>query len=207
MTLLPALNWRYATKRFDPNKKVSAENIEQIQRAIDLAPSSFGLQPYRALVIDDPDTREKLRAASYAQPQITECSHLFVLAAKKDMSPDYVDEYMRRIATTRGQELEDVSGFGEYIKGSTGKMSPEAIVQWNKRQTYIALGMLLAAAAELRVDSCPMEGFEAEKYDELLGLKERGLTATVVAAVGYRSEEDATRHHGKVRLGVGELFL
>jgi nitroreductase len=172
-----------------------------------LSASSFGLQPYQIAVVSDPDTRKQLRAVSYDQPQITDSSHLFVLAAKTDMSPAYVDDYMHRIADTRRLNPEALNGFGSHIKGSVSARSPEQILNWNKRQVYIALGTLLAAAAELRIDNCPMEGFDAEAYDRILGLSERGLTATVLCAVGFRSEEDATAGHKKVRLPHERLFI
>ena len=200
MQLLEALRWRYATKRFNPEKKVSDAQVRQLAEAVNLTASSFGLQHYRLIIVEDQDTKEQLRKVSYDQPQIMECSHLFVLAAKTDLSGDYVDDYMRRMAETRGVELDQVSGFGAYIKGTLSDKSQDFIVNWNKRQAYMGLATLLAAAAELRIDTCPMEGFQPEDYDRILGLTERGLTATVIAPVGYRSAEDQTQHHKKVRL-------
>lgn len=206
MQLTEALQWRYATKRFDPAKKVSHEDLELLMQAVNLTASSFGLQPYRVMVVQDGKIKQKLREASYDQPQLTESSHVFVFAAKTDMNGDYVDEYIQLVADTRGLDLTKISGFGTYIKDSLTGKSPEFIVNWNKRQTYMGLSTLLAAAAELRIDSCPMEGFEPGKYDEILGLTDRGLTATVIATVGYRSADDATQAHKKVRLPLEEMF-
>ena len=206
MEIIDALKWRYATKRFDPTRKVSGEDLRKLMEAVNLTATSFGLQPFRVVVVSDPEMKEKLREASYNQPQLTESSHTFVFAAKTEMSGDYIDDYVRRIAATRGLPVEQVRGFGDYMKGSVTTKPQEFIQQWNQRQAYAALGTLLAAAAELRIDNCPMEGFEPEKYDELLGLKERGLTATVIASVGYRSAEDATQTHQKVRLPLEEMF-
>ena len=207
MQLLDALRWRYATKRFNPEKKVSEEQVRQLAEAVNLTASSFGLQHYRLIIVKDQDIREQLRKVSYDQPQITECSHLYVLAAKTDLSGTYVDDYMRRMAETRGVELEQVSGFGEYIKGSLSDKSQDFIVNWNKRQAYMGLSTLLAAAAELRIDSCPMEGFQPDDYDRILNLSERGLTATVIAPVGYRAAADQSQHHKKVRLPLEEFVI
>jgi nitroreductase len=207
MQLIESLQWRYATKRFDPERKVSEEDLIKLRQAVALSASSFGLQPYRIVIVDEPETKRQLREVSYDQPQLTEASHVFVLAAKADMSSDYVEDYVRRIASTRGQEYDEVKGYGDYMKGSIGARSADFIQNWNKRQVYIALGTLLAAAAELRIDSCPMEGFQAEAYDRILGLAEMGLTATVILPVGYRSAEDATAGHKKVRLPEEELFV
>lgn len=206
MQLLPALQWRYATKKFATDRQVSDEDLRQLMEAVNLTASSFGLQHYRVIVVQDQATKDKLLPASYDQGQITDCSHLFVFAAKTDLTGDYVDEYMQRMADTRGLPLDQVSGFGTYIKGTLTDKSEDFIVNWNKRQAYMGLSTLLAAAAELRIDTCPMEGFDPAQYDEILGLTQRGLTATVIAPVGYRSEEDATREHKKVRLPLDEMF-
>jgi nitroreductase len=207
MQLIESLKWRYATKRFDPNRKVSDADLAKLKQAVALTASSYGLQPYRIALVRDPAIRQQLREASYDQPQITEASHLFVLAAKSDMTDAYVDDYVERIARTREQDPAEVKGYGDYMKGSIRNQSADFITNWNKRQVYIALGTLLAAAAELRIDSCPMEGFQPDAYDRILKLGERGLTATVVLPVGYRSEEDATAGHKKVRLSEDDLFI
>lgn len=206
-TLIEALNWRYATKRFDVDKKVSDADIETLKQAVSLTASSFGLQHYRLLVIDNDDLKAKLRAASYNQPQLTEASHIFVLASKTDISPEYIEDFIQRTASTRGIAYDDIKGYGDYIKGSVGGMDAETVRGWNVRQAYIALGTLLAAAAELRIDSCPMEGFENGKFDEILGLDKLGLTASVIAPVGYRSAEDQTSGAAKVRLPLSDFVV
>ena len=205
--IIDALQWRYATKRFDNSKTVSAEDIETLKTAVNLTATSFGLQPFRLLVIDDADLKQQLREASYDQPQLTESSHVFVLAAKTDMSPEYIEDFIKRLAEGRGMQYSDLEGYAGYIKGSVASKDAEFVEAWNKRQAYIALGSLLAAAGELQIDACPMEGFEAAKYDELLGLTKRGLTATVIAPVGYRSEEDKTAGAAKVRLPLEDLVI
>ena len=206
-TLIDALKWRYAAKKFDTDKVVPDADISTIKQAVNLAATSFGLQPFRVVIVTDQETKTKLRAAAYDQGQLTEASHLFVFAAKTSISPEYVDDFMKLTATTRDIPLATVKGYGEYIKGSIADRDQEFILNWNKRQAYIALGNLLASAASLKVDSCPMEGFEAGKFDEILGLKEKGLTATVIAPVGYRHADDSSAQYAKVRLPLGELFL
>lgn len=205
--LLEKLNWRYATKKFDPTKKVSAEDLETMQRIVRMAATSYGLQPFRVILVENPEVREQLKAAAYGQPQVTDASVLAVFCTMTDMPPEYVDDYMARIATARDLPISALEGFGSTIKGQVSGMSDEVVVNWNKRQTYIALGHWLIAAAELHVDACPMEGFDAGKFDEILGLKEQGLTATVLAPIGYRAEDDSMATAAKVRLPKEKLFI
>lgn len=205
--IVDALQWRYATKRFDVSRQVDAEDIETLKQAVNLSASSFGLQPYRLLVIEDAALKAQLREAAFNQPQLTEASHVFVLASKTKMRPEYIDDFIRRTAETRGIDLENLEGYGTYIKGAVAGKDAGAVAEWNSRQAYIGLGTLLATAAELRVDACPMEGFEASKFDDILGLTERGLTATVIAPVGYRSTEDQTNGAAKVRLPLEDFVV
>lgn len=204
---IESLKWRYATKSFDSDKKVSAEDIATLKESINLTATSFGLQPFRVMIIDDPALKTKLRAASWNQAQVEESSHVFVFASKLDMSPDYIDDQVRRAADTRGIPYEALSGYGDFMKNTMADKDAAFIQDWSRRQAYIALGTLMAAAAELRIDACPMEGFDAAQYDEILGLKEKGLTAAVIAPVGYRSAEDKTQHAAKVRLPLEDMFL
>jgi nitroreductase len=206
-TIISALEWRYATKQFDPERTASAADIETIKNAVNLTATSFGLQPFRIMVITDQATKDRLRAAAYGQSQLSTASHIFVFAAKQDMSPEYVDAFMAMVAEQRGIPLEAVKGYGDYIKGSLAGKDPEFIKDWNRRQAYIALGTLLATAGELKIDTCPMEGFDPAQFDEILGLKAKGLSSVVIAPVGYRSEEDQTQHYAKVRLPLEEMFL
>lgn len=200
------LNWRYATKKFDTSKKVSEEDLEELLEAIQLSASSYGLQPYQILVVKNPELRIKLKAASFNQSQITDASHLLVFANLAEIDKAYVDSYLDNIAETRITKREDLGGFEEMLNNTVLKFSPEEKNQWAVNQTYIALGNLLSAAANFKIDSCPMEGFEADKFDEILGLKEKGLTTAVVATIGYRSEEDKLQHAVKVRKSKKELF-
>jgi nitroreductase/dihydropteridine reductase len=205
-SLLNDLQWRYATKKFDATRKVDQEDIDFLKEATNLTATSYGLQPFRVLVVENPEIREKLKAASYGQTQVTDASHLFIFCYKLDMSDDYVDDFMARIADTRGIDVSAMEAYGKTIKGSVATKDADTVAVWNRCQTYIAVGNLLTAAANIRVDACPMEGFNPAQYDEILGLKEQGLAAAVAVPVGYRSEEDGFQHLAKVRLPVNELF-
>lgn len=193
------LNWRYATKKFDPSKKLSEENLNYLLESIQLTASSYGLQPYEILVIKDMDTREKLKAVAWNQNQITEAPYLLVFANLKSVSESYVDSYLDNIADTRNLTREDLKGMEDMIKSTTLQLPEEVQNTWAAKQAYIALGNLLAAAASLKVDTCPMEGFDAAKFDEILGLSDKNLTTAVNAPIGYRSDEDHYQHLAKVR--------
>ncbi len=205
-TTIENLNWRYATKKYDANKKVSDADLKTIKEAVKLSASSYGLQPYKVLVITDPEVREQLKPVSWGQSQITEASHLFVFCSYTNVTNEDIDAFINMTAKGRGLEIESLSGYGDFMKSKLTALSPEAASVWTAKQCYIALGNLLSVCGELKIDATPMEGFEAEGYDEVLGLSEKNLQAVVVAAVGYRSEEDATQKYKKIRKPDNELF-
>ena len=204
---LAALHWRYATKKFDPNKKLSAEEWAKFEQALVLAPSSYGLQPYKFLVVTDQALKEKLLPASYGQRQVVDCSHLVVFAARTDLTETDIDHYLERVSQVRGTDLEHLkNGFGKVIKGDVVHGPRHAMVkEWCARQAYIALGQLMTFASLVSVDICPMEGFENDKYDEILGLPAQGYRAVVMAPVGHRAEDDGAAGLPKVRFPVEEL--
>ncbi|MEJ0000970.1 MAG: NAD(P)H-dependent oxidoreductase [Verrucomicrobiota bacterium] len=199
-TLLAALNWRYATKKFDPAKKIPDETWRALEQALVLAPSSFGLQPWKFLVIADPALRARLRPHANDQAQVTDASHYVVLAMMKNLRAEHVDRWVRRVAEVRHQPLESLEKYREHIVGGLidGYRSLR-INTWASGQVYIALGTLLVSAAALKVDACPMEGFDARAFDEVLGLGKRGLSAAVTCALGYRSEARLPVRGGQVR--------
>lgn len=205
-TLIESLNWRYATKKFDPSRKVTSEDLKTLKEAIRLSASSYGLQPYEVLVIEDPEIRKQLKEASWGQTQITDASHLIVFANKTNVTAKDTEAYMNNISKTRNIPVENLSGFSDMINNTVISLPQEAKHTWTAKQTYIALGSLLAAAAELRIDACPMEGFDPEGYNRILGLDEKGLNASVIATIGYRAQEDDTQHYAKVRRPAEELF-
>ena len=200
------LNWRYATKKFDPSKELNKEDLNYLLESIQLTASSYGLQPYEVIVVKDQATREKLKAAAWNQTQITDASYLLVFANLKSVTESYVDSYLDNIAETRNITREDLKGMEDMIKNTTLKLSSEDQEAWAAKQAYIALGNLLSAAANAKIDSCPMEGFDAEKFDEILGLADKNLTTAVIAPIGYRSEEDQYQHLAKVRKSKSDLI-
>ena len=205
-TILENLNWRYATKKFDPTKKISEQDLDTIFEAIKLSPSSYGLQPFHVLSITDEATRKELQPASWNQSQIVDASHILVFAAKSEFGGELVDDYLENVSTTRGMDIESLKGYGDFMKSKLLDLPTMVKTTWTSRQAYIALGNAMTAAAGLKIDTSPMEGFEPDKYDNILGLTDKGLTSVVVLAIGYRSEEDDTQHYAKVRKNNEELF-
>ena len=201
-----ALHWRYATKKFDPTKKLSDEQWDVLQRALHLAASSFGLQPWKFVVVSDDAKKAALRADAWDQQQVEACSHLVVICAKKHMTEADVDRLMQATAQARGAQASSLDGYKGMIVGSLSARTPEWIAAWNARQCYIALGFLLEAAALLRVDACPMEGFVPEKFDEQLGLSDSDYTATAICALGFRAAADKYGDLAKVRYPESEVF-
>ncbi len=205
-SILSSLRWRYATKKFDSSKKVSAEDLANIKEAINLTPSSYGLQPFKVLQIDNPELRAKIQPAAWGQTQIVDASHLFVFAHLTDIGEKEVAAYMQNKADRSGFDVSALKGYQDFIVGKIGEMSDARKSEWNARQAYLAVSTALTAAADLNIDACPMEGFELEQLNEILGLKEKGLSAAVIVALGYRSEEDETQNAPKIRKAEKDLF-
>lgn len=204
---LEALNWRYATKKFDASKHLTEAQLAHLLEAVRLSPSSYGLQPYRILVISDPEVRQQIQAASWNQRQVTEASHLLVFAHRTDFGPELIDSYLEAVAETRGTGLEALAGYGDFMKSKLLGLAPEQKATWTARQAYIALGTLLSAAAEFQIDVCPMEGFEPSRVNQILGLDAQHLSAVVMAPIGFRSAEDPTQLNQKVRRSHESLFV
>lgn len=204
--VLDKLNWRYATKVFDSSKKVSDKDLNMLLDAARLTASSYGLQPYHFFVIKNSDVRSKLRKASYNQSQITDASYLLVLANKSTFDESLVDNYIDNIIETRGVSKEDVEGYSQMMKGALLGLPDTQKKSWTSDQTYIALGNLMTIAAEMEIDTCPMEGFDKAQYNEILGLTNKDLNAAVVLAIGYRSDEDQTQNYPKVRYSKEQII-
>ncbi len=200
-------NWRYATKKFDATKKISNEDLASLKEAIRLTASSYGLQPYKVLIVENPELRALLQPVSWGQSQIVDASHLLVFANIINFGEKEIDATINNMATTRNLPLEALQGYGDFMKSKLVSLPEDVKNTWTSKQTYLALGNLLNAAAELKIDVTPMEGFEPEKYNEILGLEKLGLNASLVATIGYRHEEDATQHYAKVRKSKEELFV
>jgi len=205
--LLSSLQWRYATKAFDPARKIPAATWSALEEALVLSASSFGLQPYRFLIITDPGLRARLLPHALGQQQIVDASHLVVFAARTSFSAGEIDRYIERIVQVRGGEAAALNSYRQMMAGSLlSEQERERVPVWAARQAYIALGNLLTSAALLQVDACPMEGFVAAEFDRLLDLSTQGYTAVVSCTLGYRAAGDKYAGAAKVRFPASELI-
>ena len=200
-----ALNWRYATKKFDPNRKLTDEQLHPILEAVRLSASSFGLQPWHFFVVSNQELKLELQKAAYGQAQLANSSHIIVFAQKLNVHAA-TEEYIASTARNAGAPVEQFEGMKQYLSSALSAKSDEDAKIWMSRQVYIALGSLLETAALLHVDVCPMEGFDSAQFDELLGLKEKGLTSLEIATLGYRAEDDSAANQPKNRFSEEEAF-
>ena len=199
-SLINQLNWRYATKVFDSSRKIAPEVWEKLEEVLVLTPSSFGLQPYKFVVVTDPALKAKLRPASWNQSQIEDCSHLVVFLAQDDMTEASIDEYLDRIMKVRGVTAESLAGYRGFMVGNLVQGPRHQVIkEWAARQVYIALGNFMTSAAILGVDTCPLEGLVPEQYDEILGLAGSGYHTICACPAGYRSADDKYATLPKVR--------
>lgn len=207
MSLLDSLKWRYAVKRMNGNK-IPEATMNTILEATKLAPSSFGLTPYNIIVIEDEETRKKLQPHFYNQPQVGESSALVIFATWNSITEKEVASYMQEIAEERGVPVESLNDFAGYINGSIKNLTAEQLQIWAAKQTYIALGFALIAAATEEIDATPMEGFKPDAVDEALGLKELGLHSAVAVTLGYRdAANDYLSGAKKVRRASEKLII
>lgn len=206
-TILDALKWRYATKQFDTSRKVSEDDIAAILEAGNLMPTSYGLQPFRIISITDEALKAKLLAASYGQKHLVENSHLIVVATRTDIDEAMIAEYAARIETTRGLPTGTVDDYKAMMVGDLINRTGEARAQWAAKQAYLALGGMIVEASVRGVDNTAAEGFVPDQYDEILGLSEKNLHATVVIALGYRAESDQSQHYTKVRIAPNDMYI
>jgi nitroreductase len=206
--LLAQLNWRYATKQFDPARKISAPDWAALEEALLLTASSAGLQPWKFIVVTDPAVRAKLLPASYNQSQIIKASHLVVFASKNNFSEADVDAHIKRVSEVQGTPIEALAPLRKMMVGGiVQRLDETARNAWARNQAYIALGNFLTSAALLGIDACPMEGFDRAQYDEILGLKAKGLASAVIATVGYRLPTDKYASAPKVRFPKEQVFI
>jgi nitroreductase len=206
--LISNLNWRYATKQFDPSRKINPQDWEAIEESIVLTPTSFGLQPIAAVVVGDKATREKLVESSWGQRQVADASHLIVFAIKTNITEGDINAFIKLISEKRGIPESALEGYRGMMIGSVVKgMDAAARRIWAAKQVYIALGQLMASAALLNIDVCPIEGFMPTAYDSILDLANKGLASVVVAAVGYRAETDNYAKLIKVRLPKSQVVI
>ena len=206
--LLAALRWRYSVKRFDPERRIPAQTWSALEEALVLSPSSMGLQPWRFVVVQDAGLRTRLAEASWDQRQPVECSHFVVFAARRGLDATDVERHVVRTAEVRGVSRDSLKGFEAMLHGGTGKGREAGILDtWMAHQVYIALGGFITAASVLGIDTCPMEGLEGPKYDEILGLKDSGYATLCACAAGYRSDADTYARLAKVRFKGDEIVL
>ena len=204
--LLASLRWRYATKQFDASRKIPADTWAALEESLVLTPSSFGLQPWKFLIVETPAVRAKLLRDSWNQAQVTEASHFVVLTARTDLTTTDIDAWVSRLSEIQGRPTEALAPMKGMIVGFAETMSEEERHAWNVRQVYIALGQLMASAAVLGIDACPMEGISKTAYDRILGLEGSGYATVVACALGYRAETDKYATAPKARFEAGRVI-
>jgi nitroreductase len=202
--LIDCLQWRYAVKRFDASRVIDQTTWSALESSLVLTPSSFGLQPWRFVVITDPNVKAQLPAISWNQKQPQDCSHMVVLAGRKKVDVDYIDRFMNSITQTRQLPEDAMSGYRNFLVSTVSKTEDQHL-NWNARQVYIALGQLLTAAAVLGIDACPMEGIDIAAYDKLLELEQSEYSTIVACAMGFRHPEDQQANAKKVRFSADEM--
>ena len=210
MRIIDSLNWRYATTKFDTQRIISDSDIDKLKEIVKLAPSSWGMQFYKIIIIKDNELKQKLLPAAYNQNQVADCSHLFVFCSLKKVFEDdinlMIDEFHRLRVNDDNYSKEGTDKYASGAKKSILGMEPKKQSEWLKKQCYIALGQLMVGCADMRIDSCPMEGFKSDEVDEILDLQSQNLTSVVLLPSGYRSEDDKYQHKTKVRKPNNLLF-
>jgi nitroreductase len=206
--LIEALNWRYAVKKFDPSKKISDSDWVTLSESLRLSPSSYGLQPWKFILVKSPELRAQLRAHSWNQSQVEDASHYVVFTYKEKIDQKYIEKYLNTIASQRSIPIESLKGFGEVMTQDLINGPRASVIEhWAQRQAYIAMGFLMLSAALLKIDSCPMEGIVSSEYDKLLGIENSGYKTVAAVALGYRHEKDDYQRLKKVRFEASDIFL
>lgn len=213
-TIVEALHRRYATKKFDPTKKIPQQDLDILFESLRLAPSAFGFQPWKFIHITDANLRRELKKHALDQAQVTDASDLIVIATKTWMKESDMDEYIQNLVATRkipdqteSEQFSKAEKYLQKIKETISYKTDEEIRTWNQKQAYIAMWFLLLTCAEMGIDACPMEWFYPEKYNEVLWLDALGLTATLIIPVGYRSSDDIYAHLAKVRFPKEDMII
>lgn len=206
--LITTMNWRYAVKKFDSQRKIDEQTWNALQECLILTPSSYGLQPWKFHIVTNAELKQKLTQQSWKQKQVEDCSHVVVFTAKKSIDEAYIQSFIQSITTTRGVAAETLEGYkkmmnSDLVSGARSKW----INEWAARQVYIALGNFMTAAAILGVDTCPMEGIIPSEYDKLLQLEGTGYQTIVACVAGYRSADDQYQKAPKVRFSASEMIV
>lgn len=204
MSLIEKMNWRTATKKFDPSKKLTEEQVTELLELLNLTPTSYGGQFQNVVVVENKELREQLVPVSWGQKQVVDASHLLVLCSELNVGAERVEKFMDRIVEVRGVERSSLDGYRDMLVNA---VSNEGAQTWHDKQTYITLGNLMTSAAYMGIDACPMEGFDAAKYDEILGLTEKGLKSVLVVPIGHRAEDDMYAKLPKVRKELNDFVI
>lgn len=205
--MINALEWRYAVKEFDADRRIPPEKMDRIKKAFNLTPTSYGLQPLHLAVVQDDALQKELLDYSYGQKQITSASHLLIICIETAIDQNFIEENFELQKEVRDVQDEVIAPFRKFLIDDFNKRTPEEIHQWAMNQAYLALGNLLTVCAAESIDACPMEGFEAHRYDQILGLNEKGLKSAVVLPLGYRSKKDKFADLKKVRRPIEETVF
>ncbi len=207
MNSIENLEWRYAVKKFDDQKFLEETQISTLKKAFNLTATSYGLQPIKLVIIKNKDIQQQLVKHSWNQQQIVQASHLLVICVDIKLDESDVERYFERVKEIRNTPDNIINSFKDYLKNTIASKTIEDLVSWGKNQAYLALGNLLTVCANEKIDSCPMEGFISEKYDEILKLKEKNITSVLVLPVGFRSQDDVMIHQKKVRKDISEIIF
>lgn len=207
MDSIKNLEWRYAVKKFDEEKILDHEKINILKKAFNLTATSYGLQPIKLVIIKNKEIQQRLLPHSWNQQQIAQASHLLIICTETNIDESAVEKYFERVHNIRKTPNEIINPFKNHLKETIANKTSEDLYRWSKNQAYLALGNLLTVCANEKIDSCPMEGFIPEKYDEVLKLREKNLTSVLVLPIGYRSEDDVMIHQKKVRKNIDEIVL
>lgn len=207
MNLKEILEWRYSTKKFDNSKILSDKQVIKLIELTNLSAASFGLQPFKMVIVKDKEVKKSLVASSYEQTNIADSSHLIVFAVRTDIDENFINDYIKNISEKRNVPIESLESFKNMLLNFFKYKDEEGIIKWASEQIYIALGTFLIACASEKIDACPIGGFIPEKYDEELALDKHNLKSVVVVAIGYRSEEDKYQFKEKVRSSLSEILV
>lgn len=205
--MIDALEWRYATKKFDDSKTIDSDKIELLKKVFNLTPTSYGLQPLRLVIVKNQELKDKLFEHSYNQIQVKTASHVLVICIENTIDEEFINHNFKLQKEIRNAKEEILNPFREFLIKDFNKRSDQNIKEWGKNQAYLALGNLLTTCAAEKIDSCPMEGFVGEAYDDVLNLKEKGISTSIVLPIGYRAEDDKFADFKKVRRPLEDTII
>jgi nitroreductase / dihydropteridine reductase len=205
--ILDALEWRYAVKKFDDKASLTEQQILEVKKVFNLSASSYGLQPYKMIVVQNPELKEKLVPASFGQQQISQSAAILVFAVRTDFGMDYIDQFFKDMSTKRQIPLENLEGYKNFMKGSFANKSEDEISSWATKQVYLTMGHMLASLAALQIDTCPMEGLDPQAYDKILDLDAKQLKTIVAMPIGVRAPDDASATALKVRKDLSDIII